>query len=218
MQTGAVMHHRPFALPCIATAFFLAGISQSTPVSAQSEEPSAPEHRIVLQSTWIDPDAAARRLAVARAEASVAVATREGRHGDALDLLERVHEDQLARDRDSLRRLARAAGQLDPPGGEPGWLVAGIALLAAGGAGGIVTPLAWALASPCWSGGCGARDPGPLIAGLVFSGTFLLAGLVLMGVYLVRHVFDPARRSFLQRRSTLMELLVRESATAGITW
>lgn len=211
------MHQRTLTLPCIATALFLAGISQSTPVSAQSEEPPAPELGVVLQSTWIDPDAAARRLAVARAEASVAAATREGRHLEALELLERVHEDQLARDQDSLRRLARATRWLDPPGGEPGWLVAGIALLAAGGAGGIVTPLAWALTSPCW-GGCSERDPAPLIAGLALSGTALLTGIVMMGVYLARHVFDPARRSFLQRRSTLIEAFIGESATAGITW
>ena len=165
------------------------------------------------QGSWSEPDA------IAQLEAAIAVSVHQGDSSEALAVIESA--DLRPLDRGSLTRLVRAAQRLEPPGSEPGWLWGGIGLAGLGLAGAIVTPLAYAFDSPCasWfsdSSCVDTRSDAPLVAGLVLSGAALATGLSFLVVFLVRHVFDPERRRFNERRRTVIEELIE--TRAAIRW
>lgn len=196
------------ALSCAVLG--LAALLGAAPASAQ---PGAALYPGATHGPWSEPDA------IAQLEAAIAVNVHQGDTNEALAVIESA--DLRPLDRDSLTRLVRAAQRLEPPGGEPGWLWGGIGLGVLGLAGAIVTPLAYALDSPCpgWfsdSRCVDTRSDAPLVAGLVLSGAAVAAGLSLIVVFLVRHVFEPERRRFIERRRTVIEELIE--TRAALRW
>lgn len=196
------------ALSCAVLG--LAVLLGAAPASAQAGAALYPG---ATHGPWSEPDA------IAQLEAAIAVSVHQGDSSEALAVIESA--DLRPLDRGSLTRLVRAAQRLEPPGGEPGWLWGGIAFGIVGLAGAIVTPLAYALDSPCpgWfsdSSCVDTRSDAPLVAGLVLSGAALATGLSFLVVFLVRHVFDPERRRFNERRRTVIEELIE--TRAAIRW
>ena len=204
-----------FSLPRDAPALSCAVLGLTVLVGAApaSAQGGAALYPGATHRPWSEPDA------IAQLEAAIAVNVHQGDTNEALAVIESA--DLRALDRGSLTRLVRAAQRLEPPGGEPGWLWGGIAFGIVGLAGAIVTPLAYALDSPCpgWfsdSSCVDTRDNAPLVAGLALSGAAVAAGLSLIVVFLVRHVFDSERRRFIERRRTVIEELIE--TRAALRW
>jgi len=200
-------------LPALTLSCAVLGLAVLLGAAPASAQAGAVVYPGATHGPWSEPDA------IAQLEAAIAVSAHQGRSVEALDVIEGA--DLRALDRDSLTRLVRAAQRLEAPGGEPGWLWGGIAFGVVGLAGAIVTPLAYALDSPCsgWfsSSSCvDTRGDGPLVAGLTLSGAAVATGLSFIVVFLVRHVFEPERRRFNERRRTVIEELIE--TRAALRW